>query len=209
MDGRQVRFLNLVDEFTREALATRAFRSCTSDRMTQELDRIIARTGRKPAHIRVDNGTETTAHAMRDWCRFTGADASFIDPGSPWQNGICESFNGRSRAEFLNCEVFQSLAEVQVLANDWRIEYNSYRPHGSLGFRTLEAFRAQWLEVKVRSGVATHIISGPQSGPSHARDVSPKIGDDCPCPHDDRISPRRMLSPVQRWGRVGCQHRPM
>lgn len=148
VDGRQVRFLNIVDEFTREALVTQAFRSCTSDRMTQELDRIIARTGRRPAHIRMDNGTEMTAHAMRDWCRFTGVDASFIDPGSPWQNGICESFNGRFRDEFLNCEVFHSLTEVQVLADDWRIEYNSYRPHGSLGFRTPEAFRAQWLEAE-------------------------------------------------------------
>ncbi|WP_412778669.1 IS3 family transposase [Rhodococcus qingshengii] len=148
VDGRQVRFLKIVDEFTREALATQAFRSCTSDRMTQELDRIIARTGRRPAHIRMDNGTEMTAHAMRDWCRFTGVDASFIDPGSPWQNGICESFNGRFRDEFLNCEVFHSLTEVQVLADDWRIEYNSYRPHGSLGFRTPEAFRAQWLEAE-------------------------------------------------------------
>ncbi|WP_084493477.1 integrase core domain-containing protein [Nocardia flavorosea] len=108
------------------------------------LDEVMAATGRKPEHIRMDNGTEMTAHAMTDWCRFTGVDAAFIDPASPWQNGICESFNGRFRDEFLACEQFCSLTEAQVLAEDWRIEYNTYRPHGSLGFLTPEAFRQQW-----------------------------------------------------------------
>jgi putative transposase len=144
VDGRQVRFLNVIDEFTREALASKAFRSCTADQLIDVLDEIITTTGRKPMHIRMDNGTEMTAHAMRDWCRFTGVDAAFIDPGSPWQNGICESFNGRFRDEFLSCEVFHSLTEVQVLAEDWRIEYNNYRPHGSLGFLSPTAFHRQW-----------------------------------------------------------------
>jgi len=143
-DGRQIRFLNIVDEFTREALATKAFRSCTADAMIGVLDEVIAVTGRTPTHIRMDNGTEMTAHAMRDWCRFTGVDAAFIDPGSPWQNGVCESFNGRFRDEFLVCEQFHSLTEAQVLAEDWRVEYNTYRPHGSLNFLTPEAFREQW-----------------------------------------------------------------
>lgn len=144
VDGRQVRFLNIVDEFTREALAVTAFRSCTADQLVDVLDEVIAATGRKPEHIRMDNGTEMTAHAMTDWCRFTGVDAAFIDPASPWQNGICESFNGRFRDEFLACEQFCSLTEAQVLAEDWRIEYNTYRPHGSLNFLTPEAFRQQW-----------------------------------------------------------------
>lgn len=150
VDGRHVRFLNIVDEFTREALATQAFRSCTSDQLIGVLERIIAETGRVPAHIRMGNGTEMTAYAMQDWCRFTGVDASFKDPGAPWQNGVCESFNGRFRDEFLACEVFHSLTEVQVLADDWRIEYNSNRPHGSLEFRSPEAFRAHWLETEGR-----------------------------------------------------------
>jgi len=81
------------------------------------LDDIITTTGRTPAHIRMDNGTEMTAHAMTDWCRFTGVDPSFIDPASPWQNGTCESFNGRFRDEFLITEQFGSLLEVQVLAD--------------------------------------------------------------------------------------------
>jgi len=92
----------------------------------------------------MDNGAEMTAHAMTDWCRFTGVDPSFIDPASPWQNGTCESFNGRFRDEFLTTEQFGSMLEVQVLAEDWRIEYNTYRPHGSLSFLTPEAYRQQW-----------------------------------------------------------------
>lgn len=146
VDGRQVRFLNIIDEYTREALATRPFRSCTADQLCAVLDDIIATTGRTPEHIRMDNGTEMTGHAMTDWCRFTGVDPSFIDPSSPWQNGTCESFNGRFRDEFLTTEQFGSMLEVQVLAEDWRIEYNTYRPHGSLGFLTPEAYRQQWTQ---------------------------------------------------------------
>jgi hypothetical protein len=99
-----------------------AFRSCTADQLIGVLDETMAATGHKPEHIRMDNGTEMTAHAMRDWCRFTGVDPAFIDPASPWQNWICESFNGRFRDEFLACEQFCSLTEAQVLAEDWRIE---------------------------------------------------------------------------------------
>ncbi len=101
VDGRQVRFLNIIGEYTREALATRPFRSCTADQLCTVLDDIIASTGRSPAHTRTDNGTEMTAHAMTDWCRFTG-----VDP----------SFNGRYRDEFLISEQFDSMPEVQVLA---------------------------------------------------------------------------------------------
>ncbi len=72
-------------------------------------------------------------------------DPAYIDPGSPWQNGICESFNGRFRDEFLACEQFHTLLEVQVLAEDWRTEYNTYRPHGSLQWLTPQAFYAQWI----------------------------------------------------------------
>lgn len=145
VDGRQVRFLNIIDEYTREALATTAARSFSADATVAVLDGLVATLGRKPAHIRMDNGPELTAHALADWCRFTGVDPAYIDPGSPWQNGTCESFNGRFRDELLVCEQFNTLLEVQVLAEDWRIEYNTYRPHGSLGGLTPEAFRQQWI----------------------------------------------------------------
>jgi transposase InsO family protein len=146
VDGRQVRFLNIIDEFTREALATRPARSFTADATVAVLDGLVASLGRRPAHIRMDNGPELTAHALADWCRFNGVDTAFIDPGSPWQNGTCESFNGRFRDELLVCEQFNTLLEVQVLAEDWRIEYNTYRPHGSLGGLTPEAFHQQWIK---------------------------------------------------------------
>jgi transposase InsO family protein len=143
--GRQVRFLNVVDEYTREALATRAARSFTADATIDVLDDLVATLGRRPQYIRMDNGPELTAHALLDWCRYTGVSPAYIDPGSPWQNGICESFNGRFRDEFLACEQFDTLLEVQVLAEDWRIEYNTYRPHGSLDWLTPDAYRQQWI----------------------------------------------------------------
>jgi len=144
-DGRQIRFCNVVDEFTREALATAAARSFTADDTTILLEKVIAETGRRPVHLRMDNGPELTAAAMRDWCRFSEVDTVFIEPGSPWQNGYCESFNGRFRDEFLATEQFDTLLEAQVLAEDWRIEYNTARPHGSLGGLTPARFREQWI----------------------------------------------------------------
>jgi len=142
--GRQLRFLNVIDEFTREAFATRAARSFTADATIAVLEEVVAETGRWPANIRMDNGPELTAHAMADWCRLSRIDTAFIEPGSPWQNGFSESFNGRFRDEFLTCEQFDTLLEAQVLAEDWRIEYNTYRPHGSLSDLTPEAFMKQW-----------------------------------------------------------------
>lgn len=147
-DGRQLRFLNIVDEFTREAFATRAARSFTADATIAVLEDVIAATGRWPANIRMDNGTELTADAMIEWCRLSRIDTAFIDPASPWQNGFSESFNGRFRDEFLSTEQFDTLLEAQVLAEDWRIEYNTYRPHGSLGDLTPEAFKQQWTETQ-------------------------------------------------------------
>lgn len=144
-DGRQIRFCNIVDEFTREALATTAARSFTADDTTILLDKIIANTGRRPEHLRMDNGPELTANAMRDWCRFADVQTAFIEPGAPWQNGYNESFNGRFRDEFLITEQFDTLLEAQVLAEDWRIEYNTERPHGSLHGLTPAAFREQWI----------------------------------------------------------------
>lgn len=143
-DGRQIRFCNLVDEFTREALATAAARSWTADDTVILLDKVIAETGRQPEHLRMDNGPELTAAAMRDWCRFAAVQTAFIEPGAPWQNGYNESFNGRFRDEFLITEQFDTLLEAQVLAEDWRTEYNTERPHGSLHGLTPAAFREQW-----------------------------------------------------------------
>ena len=111
-DGRQLRFLNVIDEFTREAFTTRAARSFTSDATIAVLEEVIATTGSWPANIRMDNGTELTAHAMADWCHLSRIDTAFIEPGSPWQNPFSESFNGRFRDEFLIVEQFDTLLEA-------------------------------------------------------------------------------------------------
>ena len=142
------------------ARATRAARSFTADATVAVLESVSAETGRWPANIRMDNGTELTAHAMRDWCRLSGIETAFIEPGSAWQNGFAESFNGRFRDEFLICEQFDTLLEAQVLAEDWRIEYNTYRPHGSLGDLTPRGLQA----AVDRNPTSTLITAGPQSG---------------------------------------------
>jgi putative transposase len=97
-----------------------------------------------PRFIRCDNGPELTANALRDWCRFTGAGTSYIEPGSPWQNPYVESFGSRLRDELLAVEAFSSLLEAQVLVEDWRIEYNTLRPHSTLGYLTPTDYAKNW-----------------------------------------------------------------
>ena len=88
-----------------------------------------------PEHLRSDNGAEFTAKAVREWLDHVGVKALFIEPGSPWENGYCESFNGRLRDELLNAEIFYTLKEAKSLIENWRHEYNTIRPHSSLGYR--------------------------------------------------------------------------
>ena len=92
----------------------------------------------------MDNGPELIAWALRDWCRLAGTATTYIEPGSPWENPFVESFNGRVRDELLNVEEFGSLLEAQVVVEGWRIEYNTYRPHSSLGGLTPAEYRARW-----------------------------------------------------------------
>jgi putative transposase len=140
-DGRAIKLLNVVDEFTREALEMLIERSITADQTVAALDRIAAERG-APAHIRCDNGSELTAHALRDWCRFQATATSYIEPGSPWQNPYVESFNGRVRDELLGVEQFSCLAEARVVIRDWREDYNHCRPHSSLAMKAPAAFAA-------------------------------------------------------------------
>ena len=142
-DGRTLKILNVVDEFTREALSTRTERSIDADLVVATLDKIAGERG-YPAYVRFDHGPEFIAYAVADWCRFNGAETIFIDPGSPWQNGFCESFNGRMRDEHLNGQLFDTLLEAQVLNEDWRIDYNERRPHSSLGWLTPAEFARRW-----------------------------------------------------------------
>jgi putative transposase len=133
-DGRKIRMLNVVDEFTREALAIRVGRKLGSADVIDVLaDLFIARG--TPAHIRSDNGPEFVATAVKGWIEGAGARTAFIEKGSPWENGYVESFNGKLRDELLNAEVFNTLAEARVLIEQWRVHYNTVRPHSSLGYR--------------------------------------------------------------------------
>ena len=145
LDGRRLKLLNVVDEHTREALTIEVDRRIDADATVAVLDRLVAERGRSPRCIRCDNGPELTANALRDWCRFTGAGTSYIEPGSPWQNPYVESFGGRLRDELLTVEAFNSLLEAQVLVEDWRIEYNSVRPHSALGYLTPNDFAKAWI----------------------------------------------------------------
>lgn len=145
-DGRLLKLLNVVDEYTREALAVVAQRSITADATVATLERLVAQRGTAPRHVRCDHGPELTAHALRDWCRLTGAGASYIEPGSPWENPYVESFNGRLRDELLAVEQFGSLLEAQVVIEDWRVEYNTQRPHSSLGWLSPAAYAERWRE---------------------------------------------------------------
>jgi putative transposase len=143
-DGRMLKILNVIDEFTREALATDVERSIDADGVVACLERLAAERG-APVYVRFDHGPEFIAYAVADWCRFNGTGTVFIDPGSPWQNAWIESFNGRMRDEHLNGQQFDSLLEAQVLTEDWRIDYNMHRPHSAHGWLTPVEFVEQWL----------------------------------------------------------------
>ena len=133
-DGRKVRLMTLIDEFTRECLAIRVARRINSLGVLETMADVMLVRG-IPEHIRSDNGPEMTAKIVRSWLANVGAKTLYIEPGSPWENGYCESFNGKLRDELLNGEIFCSLKEAKVLIEQWRHHYNTVRPHSSLGYR--------------------------------------------------------------------------
>jgi putative transposase len=133
-DGKVLRMLVVVDEFTRECLAIRVGQRLGSEEVLEVLAELFVSRG-APEHIRSDNGPEFAATAVRGWLGRLGVGTLFIEPGSPWENGYCESFNGKLRDELLDREVFHSLREAQVLIEAWRRHYNTVRPHSALGYR--------------------------------------------------------------------------
>ena len=133
-DGRAFRILNIIDEYTRECLTMLVKRRITSQDVIDQLFELIIFRG-IPEHIRSDNGPEFTAKAVRNWLNRLSVKTLFIEPGSPWENGYIESFNGKLRDELLNREIFTTLTEASVLIEQWRREYNQVRPHSSLGYR--------------------------------------------------------------------------
>ena len=133
-DGRPIRILAVLDEFTRECLAIDAQRRMNHQTVLDTLAELFVHRG-TPKYIRSDNGAEFTANALREWLDKVDVNTAYIEPGSPWENGYIESFNARLRDEFLNGEIFDTLLEAQVLLERWRVHYNTLRPHSALGGR--------------------------------------------------------------------------
>ena len=133
-NGKKIRMLTVIDEFTRECLAIRVDYRLGSEHVLDVLSTLFITKG-VPAHIRSDNGSEFTAKTLKDWLHKLKVNTAYIEPGSPWENGYNESFNGRLRDELLNGECFCTLKEAQTIIEDWRHHYNHVRPHSALGYR--------------------------------------------------------------------------
>ena len=133
-DGRKYRMLNVLDEFTRECLAIRVQRRLNATDVIDVLTDLFLLHG-IPAYIRSDNGPEFVALGVRQWIDAVGASTAYIEPGSPWENGYCESFNARLRDELLDGEIFYSLKEAQTVIESWRRHYNTTRPHSALNYQ--------------------------------------------------------------------------
>ena len=140
-DGRRLKFLPIVDEYTRECVDLRVERSLTASDVVETLRQRIAERG-APKYLRSDNGPEFIAQAVRKWLAEAKVGTLYIEPGSPWENAYVESFNSRLRDELLNREEFASMAEAKVLAKDYRRQYNDERPHSSLKYQTPSAYAA-------------------------------------------------------------------
>lgn len=141
-DGRQLRWLSILEEFSRFNLALEVRRSFRSEEVIAVLEQVVREQG-FPQHIRCDNGSEFIAEVLKTWLRERGVEALYIEPGSPWENGYTESFNGTLRNELLDREVFASLLEAKLLGVEYRDTYNHERPHSSLDDMTPAEFMAQ------------------------------------------------------------------
>jgi len=140
-DGRLLKFLTVLDEWTRESAAIEVGRSIKSRDVISVLEYLFMIRG-VPGYIRSDNGPEFIADAVKKWLEEQMVGTLYIEPGSPWENGYIESFHSRLRDELLNRELFYSVKEAKVLAENWRMDYNHHRPHSSLGYMTPAAFAA-------------------------------------------------------------------
>jgi transposase InsO family protein len=140
--GTQLKWLSIVDEFTRECLCLKVDRSITSEDVIDTLAELFAIYG-VPRHIRSDNGPEFIAKNIQDWLSQLGVETLYIEPGSPWENGYAESFHSRLRDEFLALEEFENLKAARQLTAAWKREYNDQRPHSSLGYVTPAEFAAR------------------------------------------------------------------
>ena len=167
-DGRVLRLLVLLDEYTRECLAIDVARRMTSEDVLERLAFSMVIRG-VPKHIRSDNGAEFTSRAVRGWLAKVGVKTLFIEPGSPWENGYVESFNGKLRDELLDREIFYTLREAKVLIERWRQHYNRIRPHSSLGYRPPAPEALGWSSV----AAANAALGAPPQTPPGALPLDP------------------------------------
>lgn len=143
-DGRKLKFLVVVDEFTRLCLRIEVGRSMTAKTVVRVLAELVQIHG-EPGALRSDNGSEFTAAVVKEWLSSAGIQTLHIEPGSPWENGYCESFNSRFRDEFLDRETFRTLPEAQVMTERHRLKHNHERPHSALKYKTPAEFAATWM----------------------------------------------------------------
>ena len=139
--GSPLKWLSIVDEYTRECVALKVGRGISSEGVIEALSDLFAMRG-VPRHIRCDNGPEFVAEALRRWLKYVGVATLYIEPGSPWENGYAESFHSRFRDEFLAMEIFDGINDAQALTAAWRDDYNTQRPHSSLDYLTPAEFAA-------------------------------------------------------------------
>ena len=158
-----MRLLTMMDEYTRECLAIRVARKLSSEEVNETLADLLVERG-VPEYLRSDNGPEFVARTLREWLARLQVQTLYIEPGSPWENGYIESFNGKLRDELLNREIFDTLYEAQVLVECWRVEYNTRRPHSALGYRppapeAFEPFSASYGATPLRPPKTAQILT--------------------------------------------------
>lgn len=148
VDGRKFRLFNVIDDFNRESLAIEVDTSLPSLRIIRVLNRIIDQRG-KPANLRSDNGPEFISHHLQQWCEDNKITLQYIQPGKPTQNAYIERKNGSIRRELLNAYLFNSLSEVRGMSEEWRIDYNTERPHKSLGYLSPLRYAKQYYKSSI------------------------------------------------------------
>ncbi len=153
-DARQLKCMTVVDEFTRQGFEITVGRSLTAGDIIRILDKLFCEHGR-PACLRSDNGPEMVSSAVQNWLQEMHVDTHYIDPGSPWQNAYCESFNSIFRTTCLDRWLFCSMTEARVVINQWLEEYNTIRPHGSLGGMNPEQFLQRWTDGNINQPLKT------------------------------------------------------
>lgn len=161
--GSRLRILSVIDEYTRECLMLRAAPSYPARRVLDSLEEILVCSGRKPEHLRSDNGPEFVSHRVQQWAQSGQIGLNYITPGSPWENGNVESFHASLRAELLDRELFFSVAEANAMLENWREEYNIKRPHGSLGYQSPAAAAKRELPLRATPCASVHAGKSPQN----------------------------------------------